>query len=182
MKFYSYVLTSDTGFAPNPFDNYCTLACCKPRIRKSAEIGDWIIGTGSTRNVGNDKLIYAMKITEKMDFDEYFHDERFQKRIDNIYFLEGNEWKQKENPYHGETDIERDLNGEYVLISDEFYYFGKDAVDLPLDFLEVIKKGPGHKSNFNKEFIQKFIYWIENNFNKGMHSHPFDYDGKCTTL
>ena len=29
-RLYSYVLRKDTGFAPNPYSGYCTLACCKP--------------------------------------------------------------------------------------------------------------------------------------------------------
>ncbi|MDO9160633.1 MAG: hypothetical protein Q7U45_14430, partial [Burkholderiaceae bacterium] len=157
MKLYSYVLTSDTGFAPNPFDKYCSLACCKPRIRKSAKVGDWIVGTGSTSNAGNDHLIYVMKVTEKKDFNNYFSDKRFRNRVDNIYYLENDEWKQKENPYHTEKDIEHDLSGEYVLISDNFFYFGKKAVKIPLDFLEIVKKGPGHKSNFNNDLIENFV-------------------------
>jgi hypothetical protein len=44
---YSYVVRSDSGFAPNPFGEYCTLACCKPQIRKRARVGDWIVGCGS---------------------------------------------------------------------------------------------------------------------------------------
>lgn len=31
---YEYVMTNDSGFAPNPFHGACTLACCKPKIRK----------------------------------------------------------------------------------------------------------------------------------------------------
>lgn len=46
-KLYSYVLREDTGFAPNPYHGFCTLACCKPLIRRRAEIGDWVIATGS---------------------------------------------------------------------------------------------------------------------------------------
>ena len=34
MIVYEYVMTSDSGFAPNPFHGTCTLACCKPKIRK----------------------------------------------------------------------------------------------------------------------------------------------------
>jgi hypothetical protein len=39
----------DYGFAPNPFFGVCTLATCKPKIRKAAAIGDWVVGTGSSR-------------------------------------------------------------------------------------------------------------------------------------
>jgi hypothetical protein len=43
----SYVITSDTGFAPNVTGGYCTLATCKPRIRRNADVGEWILGTPS---------------------------------------------------------------------------------------------------------------------------------------
>ena len=44
MNFYVYVVAKDGGFAPNPFHGVCTLACCKPRIRSRARIGDWVLG------------------------------------------------------------------------------------------------------------------------------------------
>jgi hypothetical protein len=43
MKLYSYVVTHDTGFSPNPFWGCCTLADCKPAIRRTAKIGDWVV-------------------------------------------------------------------------------------------------------------------------------------------
>ena len=36
---YSYVITRDYGFAPNPFGGICTLATCKPGIRNHAKVG-----------------------------------------------------------------------------------------------------------------------------------------------
>ena len=44
MKLYSYIITEDTGFSPNPFWGCCTLADCKPEIRRNAKVGDWIVG------------------------------------------------------------------------------------------------------------------------------------------
>lgn len=41
MRVYSYVMIADNGFAPNPYYGICTLACCKPRIRKG--VGDYVI-------------------------------------------------------------------------------------------------------------------------------------------
>ena len=35
----------DYGFAPNPYFGYCTLATCKPVIRRCAGVGDWIAWT-----------------------------------------------------------------------------------------------------------------------------------------
>lgn len=65
-KLYSYVVTHDTGFAPCPYGRYCTLAYCKPRIRKAAEEGDWVVGTGSASKRMAKKIIYAMKVTKKL--------------------------------------------------------------------------------------------------------------------
>ncbi|MGD0171414.1 MAG: hypothetical protein ABSB81_04730 [Halobacteriota archaeon] len=103
---YSYIVASDSGFAPNPFGEYCTLACCKPQIRRHASVGDWVVGSGSKRTVGNEKMVYAMRITEKLSFDEYANDPRIrykipshaiiQERGDNIYFRDTNgDWKQR---------------------------------------------------------------------------------------
>ena len=64
MELFSYVIVEDSGFAPNPFGGFLSLACCKQRIRTFASVGDYIIGTGSSRTVGNTKLVYAGEISE----------------------------------------------------------------------------------------------------------------------
>lgn len=78
-KIYSYILRTDDGAAPNPFWGLCTLTICKPKIRRKAQIGDWVIGTGS-KNVKvsdgkiydfSDSLVYAMKISDKKTLKEY---------------------------------------------------------------------------------------------------------------
>jgi len=37
---YSYTVRYDDGAAPNPFNGMCTLAICKPAIRRTAAPGD----------------------------------------------------------------------------------------------------------------------------------------------
>lgn len=43
-RYFSYILTRDYGFAPNPFNGTCTLATCKPKIRATANVanGLWV--------------------------------------------------------------------------------------------------------------------------------------------
>ena len=65
-----YVVARDFGFAPNPFHGYCTLATCKPRIRKKARVNDWVIGMGGSRLKATGKCIFAMRVTEIITFDE----------------------------------------------------------------------------------------------------------------
>ena len=163
MKIYSYVVKEDKKFAPNPEGKYCTLACCKPDIRNSAEIGDWIMGTGSVKNYGNDRLVYVMKVDEKITFEKYYRDSRFTERIDNIYYKNNKGiYEQIKRPkYHGtKKQMEHDLHSESVLISKEFVYFGKKSITISDEMKWIIKKGPKHKSCFSEKQIQQFISWI----------------------
>ena len=61
---FSYVVVHDSGFAPNPFGGVLTLATCKPQIRKTAQPSDWLVGTGSVRTVGADRIVYAARIAD----------------------------------------------------------------------------------------------------------------------
>lgn len=194
MKIYSYVVRYDSGFAPNPFGEFCTLATCKPRIRKKIQIGDWVIGTGSVENAGNEKLIYAMKIEENLTFDEYWEDKRFQyKKVnwnssnpidklgDNIYWKDKNGIFHQTPSKHSNKDgtenkelLKHDLSGEYVLISKNFYYFGKSAINIPEGYKNFIKKGPGHKSNFTNDEISIFTNWLNSiSYKNRYHDEPF---------
>ena len=46
-RLFSYCIPVDDAAAPNPFWGYCTLAICKPGHWRVAQVGDWVIGTGS---------------------------------------------------------------------------------------------------------------------------------------
>lgn len=205
MKFKTYIVARDYGFAPNPFGEYCTLACCKPVIRQHLSIGDWVFGTGSKQKVMAGHLVFAMNVTEKLTFQEYWDDPRFnykkpimngslvQMYGDNIYHRDhsSNVWHQ-ENSHHSLPNgtvnghnLERDIRGKYVLISEYFYYFGKDAIDIPAKLKEEICiTKQGHK-NVNENTALDFLSWLSENYRTGRHGDPFlfgdsfeRYDGK----
>ena len=73
----------DYGFAPNPFHGVLSLATCKGsqlRNNGNLEIGDWVIGLGSVAMGNLGKIIYAMQLEEKITFDQYWEDPRFQNK------------------------------------------------------------------------------------------------------
>lgn len=179
MKLYSYIVTYDTGFAPNPFWGYCTLATCKPAIRRTACKGDWIVGL-SPKSAGN-KIIYAMQVNEILPFDKYYRDPRFQVKIpdysreqvvfkcgDNIYEpLPNDEFRQLPSQHsYGELENpylkNHDLNGKNVLVSENFYYFGSKPIRLP-QHLSVLKVGRAHKCRFSDETVQAFVDIMKEN-------------------
>lgn len=190
----------DFGLAPNPFGNYCTLAVCKPNIRKSKNlnVGDWIIGTGSKALENLTKcpylkyLIYAMEVTEIISIDSYWNDFRFQYKKpnvkgslvtmygDNFYHMEGALWIQ-ENSAHGNFDgsinskhLKTDVSGRNVLISDNFYYFGNKAVKIPDELLEVCYAGVGQKL-VSDTVKDKFIFWLISSHKKGVNGDPISW-------
>lgn len=187
MKLHSYVVRYDSGFAPNPFYGDCTLATCKPDIRQRAQVGDWILGSGSAdkkvRRGGY--LVYAMNVTETISFREYWDDPRFQCKKpnlrgsrkhacgDNIYYrdLEDQNWCQL-NSYHSlkdgtanERHIRRDTSVDRILISNDFVYFGGYGPCIPDAFrnyneFDICTNGRGRKVFDDPALIQDFISWI----------------------
>ena len=184
IQLFSYVLRIDNGAAPNPFWGQCTLTICKPKIRKKAEIGDWVIGTGSARvqlkDGGRknyaDYLVYAMKVTNKKslrDYDTYCKTELLKKipkyyngvdyRLrmgDCIY-----DYSKGLNPIqrasvHKAKNIKTDLSGNNALLSNHFYYFGDNPIIIPNELREIIKKNQGHKKIKNEILVDKFVRWI----------------------
>jgi len=54
---------------PRPYGGICTLAICKPRIRATAAVGDWIIGFRSYRP---GQVIYVVQVIEILPLSLYW--------------------------------------------------------------------------------------------------------------
>jgi hypothetical protein len=178
---FSYVIEHDLGFAPNPFHGVCTLACCKPQIRKKAVLGDYILGTGAAEPKLNGHLTFWMRVDEVMTFDDYWKDKRFRRKKavmsgttylrygDNIYHRDGGKKFKQEDSFHSLEDgtvslgdLKRDTGTtDKVLVSYEFAYLGRSGVKLPDHLKCFLKKGPGHRCRFTKEQIDALMAWLK---------------------
>lgn len=191
MKLYSYVIPRDYGFAPNPYFNYCTLATCKPVIRRCAQLGDWVAAFGAAGSPVHEKLVVLMRVEETLSFDEYWEDERFRcKRPvfnkgvmhmygDNIYHHVGEEWMQ-EFSHHSMPDgsinyvnLDRDTQTDRVLISQDYYYFGNNAIDMPQRFETLIRKGRNHIVCKDEAIINNFISYIRETCDRRIYGIPY---------
>ncbi|WP_145980855.1 hypothetical protein [Magnetospirillum sp. ME-1] len=159
VKVYRYVVKVDKGFSPNPYNKFCTLACCKPLIRKNARPGDWVIGFANSSR-GNSRLIYAMQVGEVLSFDEYYKNNRFKGRIDNIYCEENGVLVQKQNDYHREKDYDRDVSGRNALIARDgfWWYFGNKAPDI----ISAIGNGDAATKDYRTEAIKRLLFKGQN--------------------
>jgi len=191
-----YAITRDYGFAPNPFHGVCTLATCKPQLRKSAQIGDWVIGfTGA--NLSRDiRIICCMEVSDKLTFQEYWdHPQFLCKRPvrngskaslvgDNIYHRVSGKWVQ-EDSHHSNADgtlnehnLKTDTSADFVLISQRFVYFGRSAIPVP----QKIRQATGlrrvrnyHKWPYSiaKPLIEHVMQYHDVHLLKDV---PFDFD------
>ncbi len=199
MKLYSYVVARDFGFAPNPFYGVCTLATCKPEIRKRADVGDWVVGTGSGRYGLEDRLVFAMEVAETLTFDRYWKDPRFRAKRpflkgslkqafgDSIYHRDRKtkRWVQ-ENSHHSlasgranRANVRHDTRVDRVLVGSFFVYWGEEGPKLPKRFIEgeidIRKAGPGHKCRFPERFVERFTTWVRSRPERGYAGKPAEF-------
>ncbi len=174
-KVYSYIVANDAGFAPNPFHGICTLACCKPDIRRAARPGDIVVGMSKRA----ESIVYAMAVERVLTFDAYWEEgacaakrpDMSSARIvdrcgDNIYqptaigaFRQLHSLHSRPNGDEKLSEKNRDLGGLHALLSRTFAYFGEGGPPLPPD-LSFLKVGRGHRCRFTPEQIARVTTWF----------------------
>lgn len=195
MRLFTYVVARDFGFAPNPFGGACTLATCKPDIRRQAAVGDWVAGIASKAEKATPSLIYAMRVDEAMTYEAYWADPRFAHKKperssslrhaygDNIYSRDATgKWMQADS-HHSLKDgsinprnVTNDTQANRVLIGWKFAYWGVNAIPIPADLCgakgETVLIGIGFRSHFSNGFVQLFVEWFESLQEQGCTGEP----------
>jgi hypothetical protein len=163
-----------------------------------ASVGDWVIGTGSAENGLTGRLVYAMKVTEIISFEDYFADERFQEKKpnlagslkqafgDNIYFRDRTgAWDQLDshhslqNGIPNPTNIRNDTDPDRLLLSDHFAYFGMNALEIPKeirfhDGVDICAQRH-YRVNFKAEHAGQFVGWFEGLDVSGFEGKPYEW-------
>ncbi len=198
VNLFSYVVARDYGFAPNPFFGVCTLATCKPRIRKAAMVGDCIVGTGSKPQNAQGFLVYVMRVSETMTYNEFWENRQFRQKKpnlrgsikqafgDNIYFRDvSGKWHQRDshhsyaNGLSNPHNINHDTQVDRVLIGTDYIYWGGCGPRIPQEFRNYnghdICALRNHRSRFPAELAEDFIAWIRSLDINGLHGEPLDW-------
>jgi hypothetical protein len=201
-RIYSYVVRYDSGFAPNPFYGFCTLATCKPDIRRAARVGDWVVGSGSDNKIvrRGGHLVYAMRVTDIKTFGEYNKDSRFSAKRpyrtgsrkqscgDNIYYRSADDtgWCQRDS-FHAQANgdlnpqhVARDTGVDRVLISDDFVYFGGEGPTFPAGLRDaagrpLCKRGIGRSVFDDPELVASLEHWVDGLGPPGYQGAPFEW-------
>ena len=175
VKVYSYIVAHDSGFAPNPFHDACTLACCKPVVRGRAEAGDIVVGLSRR----SERVVYAMQVDEVADFGDYWNMAAFAAKKpvfptgsaielcgDNIYEPDGKDSFRQAPSFHSNVDgtehagnKRRDLSSRSVLVARRFTYFGQEAPPIPVS-LTFLSVGRGHRCRFSCAEVRAVSEWF----------------------
>lgn len=181
MRLHSYIVEHDCGFAPNPFFGICTLTACKPKIRKYAKTGDYVMGTGAKKRSLQGRLVYLMRIGSILTFDEYWCDKTFARKKpiingsriqmygDNIYHRDPDGAWIQENSFHSKADGSTDPDNlrldtattDRVLIADWYCYFGGEGPVIPAGLTFAIQTTQGHRSNFSETQVKEVVAWVQ---------------------
>lgn len=188
-RLFSYTIPCDDGAAPNPFGGICTLAICKPAIRRVAQEGDWVVGLGSRRAPSGDlggHVVYAMEVTKIFTLQEYDQWARIARpdRIPDLDCPTPSRWlgdciydyssgaPVQRRGVHNPQNMETDLGGKNALVSENFWYFGKNAIPLEEPLRAICHQTQGHRSTANQRFLEQFVAWIKQQHRPGGEPEP----------
>ena len=143
--------------------------------------GDWIAAVAAVSSeIGSHKnrLIFAMRISEKITMSEYDETTRSQLKVkvanrhssdpvkrvgDSIFDFKYSPPQPRPSMHsHSPKNLDKDLRGGYALLSDHFYYFGDQAIELPAALSAIFPQSQGHRSEANDPYVDEFVNWIEN--------------------
>lgn len=202
-----YRMTHDTGNSPNPSWGFCTVTCCATHYRQVAKVGDWLMGISGSNlfgdkyynNIFEHRIIYLMKVSRIMRWQQYCSSElykinknwRAKDSKGHIYEVYGDFTDSKNNNNNccfceDELD-ENNVTSDNVLISDYFYYFGRNAQIIPEKYKNLLpldgncrlttssteRTHFGIKNVDNQELARDFLRYILRTYSPGVHGIPF---------
>jgi hypothetical protein len=130
---YVYKIVADIGGAPCVWNNLLSLAICKPMIRKTAGKGSLVFGFGGKDY--EERLIYIARVTAKLEGTAYYRQRKYARRPDCIYRVENGRPVRKAsakyhfNSDHRKRDVGLRFERAYVLLSNDFRYFGRKGTE-----------------------------------------------------
>jgi hypothetical protein len=155
----------------------CSLAICKPAIRRVAKKDDWVAGLGSKDAPSGDlsgRIVYAMHVEDVLSLKEYdlkaptdwphripnVRSADLSERLGDCIYDYSKGAPMQRPSVHGPINVETDLGGQNVLISRDFYYLGSRAIRLPDFLLPICHQTQGHRSDSNAPYFDQFVAWL----------------------
>lgn len=173
-RFFLYTIKWDTGLAPNPYGHRATLAVCKPRIRRAAQINDIVIaiqsktlppsdGTFQVRDISRPGRVVFVGIVSNIISHREYAIKNWKRKIpsdkrpsgDNLYTKHG-KFRRTTKIHKKIGERERDLSGP-VLIFKNFSYFGSTGIFPPRFISERLDRAPRAIHTFQDDDMKHWV-------------------------
>lgn len=178
-RIFRYILRHDGGMAPCVKRGWLTLATCKPRIRASAKVGEWVIGC-RPRPEPRGLVVWAGRVARSVEVGDYQRE--YSWRTDAIYRAkEGGGFERLCPEYHPTADGFRKDTSAPVLIFDRkaTWYFGDEACKLPKCLMHLAASGrPDRVNGVTEEDCAALETWLRSIATPGIHGTPRDMSPK----
>jgi hypothetical protein len=171
---YVYKCVVDDGTAPCIARGLLSMVVCKPKVRTSAKVGDYVLAFGTNAQPAPNRLVYVAKITEVLPGAAYFDTAKFQTRKDCIYERtpQGTLKLVAGASAHNTGTHAKDLGppplypNAIALLSTDFRYFGGAGTDDWKQHAPHLKKmienlGQGHRINHTREVRDDLLKLID---------------------
>lgn len=129
------------------------------------------------------KLLYIARVTDVVTMKEYFS-EMSKGRTDDIYDVKDgklvrNKNLRNENVHTDEERKQKDFAGEYVILSDEFVYLGKDAasVDIVAEYNPKFQETKTYEGELAEQIVLECFKYSDGKVHTP--TTPFKKHGGC---
>ncbi len=177
-RIWRYVLAADNGMAPCPQAGMLSLTCCKPMIRRNADLGDWVVGF-LPKGKGRGRVAWAGRIASKIPLGDY--QARHPGRHDALYRRTGmRDGVEVLEPlcddYHADHGSRStDMSGKNALTFEPFWYWGGEAVSAPEWLADLAHYYIGQTTKGSTpERVIELEAWLRSLSKPGIHGEPRD--------
>jgi hypothetical protein len=175
-RIWRYVLASDNGMAPCIDDGILTLTCCKPGIRKSARLNEWVVGFFPKSSPG--RIAWVGQVFDVVTMGEF--EGKYAGRRDALYRLIGHTDDGTEilhplrDDYHANRR-QTDFRGRNALVFSPFWYWGGRGIAAPEDIAGWAHYYVGQSARFStSERLARLESWMRSEAKPGVHGAPRD--------
>lgn len=174
-RIFRYILKTDTGMAPCIDRALVSLATCKPKIRVSGKIGDWVIGCRPSP-APRGLVVWAGRIASVNEVGDY--ERQYRGRSDAVYRgkLDGGFERLRPDYHRGEKEFRKDISGPALVFdANATWYFGADPQMLPDHLIHLAARGQGHRVNGVVDGDAHSLHeWLMSVARPGIHGVPRD--------
>ena len=107
---------------------------------------------------------------------QMYGDNIYHRPFANAQFIQEDSHHSLPGGIKNELNYNRDIPGQYVLISNKFWYYGQDAILLPEECIFLADVTRGYRVTEDRAQIESFVEWITSLPQTGYIDRPYMFN------